>query len=183
MILPYLEAGKAVTTHGVRGEVKLEIWCGDAALLKTAPRLYRTAGGGGPLELVSLRGTGEAAIARFAGVDTMEAARALVGQVFYFDRRDVRLPAGVWFIADLLGCEVRDADTGRVYGTVKSIEHPGPQDIYTVVTPEGKEYRFPGVKAFLREQNPEAGYLLVTPIPGLLDDDAVTDGPDGQEEL
>ena len=23
----YLEAGKVVTTHGVRGEMKLELWC------------------------------------------------------------------------------------------------------------------------------------------------------------
>ena len=34
-----------------------------------------------------------------------------------------------------------------------------------------KEYMFPGVDAFLKERNPPEGYLLVTPIPGLLDDD------------
>ena len=40
-------------------------------------------------------------------------ARALRGQVFYFDRNDATLPAGRWYVADLLGCEVRDADTGK----------------------------------------------------------------------
>ena len=30
---------------------------------------------------------------------------------------------------------------------------------------------FPGVDAFLKERNPPEGYILVTPIPGLLDDD------------
>ena len=68
-------------------------------------------------------------------------------------------------------CEVRDADTGRVYGVVTSVDHPGAQDIYTVKAPSGKEYMFPGVDAFLKERNPPEGYLLVTPIPGLLDDD------------
>ena len=43
--------------------------------------------------------------------------------------------------------------------------------IYTVKAPSGKEYMFPGVDAFLKERNPPEGYLLVTPIPGLLDDD------------
>ena len=47
----------------------------------------------------------------------------------------------------------------------------GAQDIYTVKAPSGKEYMFPGVDAFLKERNPPEGYLLVTPIPGLLDDD------------
>ena len=35
----------------------------------------------------------------------------------------------------------------------------------------GKAYMFPGVDAFLKERNPPEGYILVTPIPGLLDDD------------
>ena len=101
----------------------------------------------------------------------LDAARALRGQVFYFDRNDATLPAGRWYVADLIGCEVRDADTGKVYGVVTSVDHPGAQDIYTVKAPSGKEYMFPGVDAFLKERNPPEGYLLVTPIPGLLDDD------------
>ena len=62
-------------------------------------------------------------------------------------------------------------DTGKVYGVVTSVDHPGAQDIYTVKAPGGKEYMFPGVDAFLKERNPPEGYILVTPIPGLLDDD------------
>ena len=104
-------------------------------------------------------------------VPDMDAARALRGQVFYFDRSDATLPEGRWYVADLIGCEVRDADTGKVYGVVTSVDHPGAQDIYTVKAPSGKEYMFPGVDAFLKERNPPEGYLLVTPIPGLLDDD------------
>ena len=83
----------------------------------------------------------------------------------------VYLPEGRWYVADLIGCEVRDADTGKVYGVVTSVDHPGAQDIYTVKAPNGKEYLFPGVDAFLKERNPPEGYILVTPIPGLLDDD------------
>ena len=36
----YLEAGKVVTTHGVRGEMKLELWCDGVDFLKKAGRLY-----------------------------------------------------------------------------------------------------------------------------------------------
>lgn len=170
----YLEAGRIVTTHGVRGEVKLELWCDGVDFLKKLKTLYRTPQGGGPLGLVSIRPMGQMALARLAGVDDMDAARTLVGQMLYFDRADVQLPAGRWYVADLIGCEVRDAATGQVYGVVTGVDHPGPQDIYTVKGPDGREWMFPGVDAFLKERNPPEGYITVTPIPGMFDDGGVT---------
>ncbi len=171
----YLEAGQAVAAHGVRGEVKLELWCDGVDFLRPAKRLYRSAAGGSPLAVESIRPLGRMALVKFAGVDDMDAARALRGQAFYFDRGEVQLAPGRWYVADLIGCEVRDADTGRVYGVVTGVDRPGPQDIYTVKAPSGKEYMFPGVDAFLKERNPPAGYITVTPIPGLLDDGAVSE--------
>ena len=41
----YLEAGKVVTTHGVRGEMKLELWCDGVDFLKKTGRLYPKGGG------------------------------------------------------------------------------------------------------------------------------------------
>ncbi|OLA32434.1 MAG: 16S rRNA processing protein RimM [Faecalibacterium prausnitzii] len=167
----YLEAGKVVTTHGVRGEMKLELWCDGVDFLKKTGRLYASAKGGKCYNITSIRTQGQMALLQLEGVNDMDAARALRGQVFYFDRNDATLPEGRWYVADLIGCEVRDADTGKVYGVVTSVDHPGAQDIYTVKAPGGKEYMFPGVDAFLKERNPPEGYILVTPIPGLLDDD------------
>ena len=158
----YLEAGRVVTTHGVRGEVKMELWCDGVDFLRPAPRLYLSPAGGRSLELESIRPQGQMALVKFAGVDDMDAARALRGQALYF----------------LIGCEVRDADTGKVYGVVTSVDRPGPQDIYTVKAPNGKEYMFPGVDAFLKERNPPEGYITVTPIPGLLDDGAASERED-----
>ena len=57
----------------------------------------------------------------------LDAARALRGQVFYFDRNDATLPAGRWYVADLIGCEVRDADTGKAYGCLLYTS-PSPRD-------------------------------------------------------
>ena len=171
----YLEAGKAVTTHGVRGEIKMELWCDGVDFLRPVPRLYLSDKGGRSLKLASIRPMGRMALVKFEGVEDMDAARALQGQVFYFDRNDAQLPAGRWYVADLIGCEVRDADTGKVYGVVTNVDHPGAQDIYTVKAPNGKEYMFPGVDAFLKERNPPEGYITVTPIPGLLDDGGVSE--------
>jgi 16S rRNA processing protein RimM len=171
----YLEAGKIVTTHGVRGEVKMELWCDGVDFLKKIKTLYCSPQGGRTLHLKSIRAAGRMALATFEGVEDMDAARALCGQELYFDRADAKLPAGKWYVADLIGCEVRDANTGKVYGTVTMVDHPGPQDIYTVKGTDGKTYLFPGVDAFLKERNPPEGYITVTPIPGMFDDGGVSE--------
>ena len=167
----YLPACKIVSTHGVRGEMKALPLCDGAAFLAKFKRLFTSADGAGETRVLGVRAQGNVILLRLDGVTDMDAARALRGQVFYFDRSDATLPEGRWYVADLIGCEVRDADTGKVYGVVTSVDHPGAQDIYTVKSPSGKEYMFPGVDAFLKERNPPEGYILVTPIPGLLDDD------------
>ncbi len=169
-----------VTTHGVRGEMKLELWCDGVAFLKKVGRLYPSRRAAGAIRSPPSARRGRWLCSSWRGVNDMDAARALRGQVFYFDREDATLPAGEWYVADLIGCEVRDADTGKVYGVVTSVDHPGAQDIYTVKAPSGKEYMFPGVDAFLKERNPPEGYILVTPIPGLLDDDFDSER-DGEE--
>ena len=133
----YLEAGKVVTTHGVRGEMKLELWCDGVDFLKKTGRLYASAKGGKCYNITSIRPQGQMALLQLEGVNDMDAARALRGQVFYFDRSDATLPEGRWYVADLIGCEVRDADTGKVYGVVTSVDHPGAQDIYTVPQRQG----------------------------------------------
>ena len=94
----YLEAGKVVTTHGVRGEMKLELWCDGVAFLKKVGRLYTTPQGGRCYKITSIRPQGQMALLQLEGVSDMDAARALRGQVFYFDRDDATLPAasGMW---------------------------------------------------------------------------------------
>lgn len=181
-MLQYLEAAKIVTTHGVRGEMKIEIWCEDAEFLKRFKILYLDQNGTKPVRVLSVRPIGRMGLLKLAGVEDMDAARAMCGRVLYFHRADAHLPEGTWFYQDLAGCEVRDADTGRVYGTVKSVDHPGPQDIYTVTGADGGEYRFPGVPEFLKELNPPEGYIRVAPIPGMFDDGAYNDRPGANEE-
>ena len=55
----YLEAGKVVTTHGVRGEMKLELWCDGVNFLKKVGRLYPSAQGGRAYKIVSIRAQGQ----------------------------------------------------------------------------------------------------------------------------
>ena len=74
----YLEAGKVVTTHGVRGEMKLELWCDGVDFLKKAGRLFPSAQGGRAYKITSIRPQGQMALLQLEGVNDMDAARALI---------------------------------------------------------------------------------------------------------
>ncbi len=163
----YLPACKFVTTHGVRGELKAQPLCDGAAFLRRCRRLYPAPTGGAPAALRSVREQGSQLLVCLEGVTTVEVARALVGSTWYFARADAVLPQGRYFIDDLLGCQVCDAATGQVYGTVTAVEHPAAQDVYTVTDAAGRDWLFPAVPEFLRSVDVAARTITVAPIPGL----------------
>ena len=142
----YLEAGQFVTTHGVVGELKLYPWADGPEFIAQLPRLYPAPQGGAPLEIERVRAHKGMCIIKLRGVDDMDAARAYIGKTAYFARTDARLPAGRYFVQDIIGCEVRDAATGAVYGTVRDITHPAASDVYAIQTPQGGTVLFPAVE-------------------------------------
>mgnify|MGYP000028042491 FL=1 len=173
----YLEAGKVVTTHGVRGEMKLELWCDGVDFLKKTGRLYASAKGGKCYNITSIRPQGQMALLQLEGVNDMDAARAQVGRVYYLAKADARLPKGRFFIDDLLDCEVVDAETGRVYGRLTNVDRPAAQDIYTVTDTAGGEHMLPAVPEFVKNIDIEARKILVTPIEGMF-----TEAVNGDED-
>lgn len=166
----YLPACKIVTTHGVRGEMKALPLCDGADFLARFKRLYATAEGTGETAVRSVRAQGNMILLRLAGIDDMDAARSQVGRTYYFAKADARLPEGRWFIDDLLGCAVRDAGTGALYGTLTDVDRPAAQDIYTVTDAQGGEHRLPAVPEFVRRVDVEGRVITVTPIPGMFDE-------------
>lgn len=158
----YLEAGRIVGTHGVRGEVKIVPWCDSAEFLQRFETLYLDET---PVRVCSARVHKGTVLAMLEGVEDINAAMRLKGKILLFNRDDAHLPAGRHFLADLFGLEVREADTGRVLGTVSDVLTPPAHNVYVV---QGeREYLIPAVPAFVTETNIDGGYLTVRLIEGM----------------
>ncbi len=166
--IEFPECGRIVNTHGCHGGVKAESWCDTPADLAALPTVYLKTEQG-----LTPHAVRRASVFRdrfvfleLAGVDSMERAEALRGQILYARRDDLRLPAEAVLGAELTGMPVTNADTGETVGTVREVIHPGATDIYVVDTPRG-EAMIPAVPAFIRGVNAERG-VEITPIEGLL---------------
>ena len=60
------------------------------------------------------------------GSTDVNGALAMRNAVLYIDRDDANLPKGSFFLADIYGLEVRDAETDEVLGKVADILTPPP---------------------------------------------------------
>ena len=164
----YIECGKIINTHGCHGGVKLESWCDSPEVLASFERVFIKKAGA----YVELKVKKSAIFKQFvlfdlAGVSDMDAALALKGTVVYADRDDFELEEGDYFIADIIGCDVIDADNGTVYGKLSEVVNRGASDIYVVKTEKG-EAMIPAVDEFIdRVEVGKAVY--VRPISGMFD--------------
>lgn len=160
---PYLEAGKIVNTHGIAGEVKVIPWCDGPDFLLDFDTFYID---GKPVSVRSARVHKQNVLLTLEGIDTINDAMRLKDKILLIDRADVMLPEGRNFLVDLFGLEVREADSGKVLGTVADILTPPAHEIYVVRGGE-REYMIPAVDAFVLETNVEEGYLSVRLIEGM----------------
>ena len=178
---PYLECGKIVCQHGVRGAVKVESWCDAPSALAALPVLLYKGKDGGFLPLTPLnasvyKGT---VLFSFKEINSADEAIALRGQVLYARREDLALAPDRVLRQDLYGLPVTDAKTGAVYGTLREIRESPAADLLVVSTAAG-DVLLPDVPAFVQRKDPETG-IFVTPIPGFFDGAAenVAGGKDG----
>lgn len=156
-----LEAGRIVNTHGVRGMVKIEPWCDSVEFLKGFKRLFI---GGEQFNVLAASVHKEHLLAALEGVDTLEDAIRLKGKVVSIARADAKLPEGRFFIADLVGMEVRDLSRG-VLGKVVEVMTLPANNVY-VVRGE-KEYLIPAVDEFIRSTDIENRVITVEIIDGM----------------
>ena len=169
---PYLECGKIVGTHGVRGEVRIESWCDSPEVITNLPKILLPGQDGNLKEVRITRafvGRGQAVLA-LEGISDMDAALRLKNTVVYAKREDIPLQEGATFIADLIGLPVTDADTGRVYGKIKDVSQMPSSDMYLIETKAG-DVLFPAVEEFVVRVDLEEGVFL-RPIPGFFEEES-----------
>ena len=162
----YFQIGKIVRPHGVKGVVRAETYTSNPKRFKVLKELS-VDGQVYEAESIAIDSDGYMLI-KLKGINTMDNAEKLRGKILYISRNDVELPEGTYFVQDLIGLEVEDADNGTVYGRITDVRNTGANDIYTIKSEE-KEFMVPAVPEFIEKTDIEGGKLYIHMIDGLLD--------------
>lgn len=157
----FLECGRIVNTHGIRGEVKIVPWADSPEFLCSLPTLYIDEK---PYAVRSTRPHKGSVLALLEGVDDVNAAMLLKNKVVWLARADVALEEGAFFLADLIGLRVVD-ETGAELGVLSEVLSPSIQQIYVVKGQ--REIMIPAVPEFILETNVPEGYVKVHLIEGM----------------
>ncbi len=166
----FLEGGKIVSTHGIRGEVKVNYWCDDPYELTSLKYFYFDEGKE-KIKVEKLRVNKNQLIVKLEGVNNPDEAQNLRGRVLYIDRNDLSLGEREYFIADIIGLKVIDAETDEEYGTLCDVSFTGANDVYHIKFSDGKQKLIPAIPQVVIETDIDSGVMKIKPMAGLFDDE------------
>jgi 16S rRNA processing protein RimM len=162
--------GRIARTHGVRGDVLInpETDFPEERFVEGGVLRLEMAGRSEPITIGSVRFHQGRPLVGFVGVDTMDAAEALVGAELKVPEAEIpALPAGTYYRHDLVGCEVTDT-RGQAIGRVTSVDGPLERSRLVIAGPRG-EVMVPMVGGICVRVDPKAKTIVVDPPAGLLD--------------
>ena len=162
MRLQFLEAGQIVTTHGVRGEVKLLPWSDSPEFLVDFKRVVIDTK---EYKVESCRIQKNCNLLKLSGIDTVEAGQALRDKIVKVYRCDA--PEELIFAAELIGMEVY-ADSEMIGKITDVLDYPG-NKVYVITGTHS--YMIPAVKAFILSTDLDVNRMQVKLIEGMRTDE------------
>ena len=163
--------GKIISTVGLRGEVKVfsttdfphKRFKKDqlVTLYDALSGVEKTA------TIVASYKSGERYTLSFSGINTIEQASQLIGNLIMIDKVVQQLPKGYFFHDDLVGCAVYD-EQSILIGQVAKIEDYPAHRTLRIARTDGNDVLVPFVKYFIKSVNIEKRSIIVRIIEGML---------------
>jgi 16S rRNA processing protein RimM len=166
----FLAVGKVRRSHGVVGDVLVEIYTDYPERLRSGKTVY--AGENHfPLTICRQRSHNIGTLLAFNGFTTPEQVGRFRNQILYIKMaKTAVLPEGEYYFHDILGLSVSD-ESGESLGEVTEIIETGANDVYVVTSNNGHELLLPAITEVVLDVNLASKSMKVHLIPGLLDND------------
>ena len=165
----FLECGQIMRAHGISGAMVVNHFCDSYEVFASLDTVYLKNGSSyTPHKVEKVAPYKTNILLTLDGITTPEEVTSMRLSYLYAKREDILKGEDDYFIVDLIGLDVIDADTNEKYGTLDDVINQGAQDIY-VVKREGKPNAYiPCVPAFIKEIKLDEA-IYITPIEGMLD--------------
>lgn len=172
MIKQYLEIGQIVSTHGIKGEMRIQPWCDNGEFVKGFKTLYLDKNGEKSMKVQLCRPHGNIVILKLYEIDSVEQAMTYKGKILYMKRSDANLNDDQFFVQELIGCEVFDADDeSKKYGKITEVSQTGANDVWHIKGEDEKEYLIPSIPPVVIDVDVVAEKVLIRPLRGIFEDE------------
>lgn len=158
-----LVIGRIVGVHGIRGEVKMDIYSDRP---EEVPKLLRVYFNDDPTPhiIMKVRQNGLRAVLKLDGIDTRDDAETLRGTIVRIRANQLKArDEDAFYHYQLIGLNVYHED-GTSIGTLAEIIETGEVDVYVVRNENSRDQLFPALKDVVLEINPAANRVVVRPL-------------------
>ena len=156
--------------HGLRGDLVLRPLTDHLETLTSAAQIYLGQEASEPLTVQRIRLHKGNYLLKLEGVDDMNGAIALKGQMICLPREELTpLKEGEYFLHDLVGLSLLDHQ-GVEIGPVERIVETGGPPVLAGSRPEGGEFMVPFASGTIDEVDLEGGTIRLADLPGLIDE-------------
>jgi len=162
---------RAVRTRGLKGELVADVLTDFPERFEDVSKLTGVGSSGErkQLELESYWFQNDRMVLKFAGYDTIESAKALVGYEFGLPEAErVQLSQDEFYDWELEGCLVENKP-GSIIGKVREVMRTGGVELLVVEDEAGRETLIPMAQSIVVEIDISGKKILIDPPEGLLD--------------
>ncbi|MDO4192000.1 MAG: ribosome maturation factor RimM [Erysipelotrichaceae bacterium] len=169
--MEYIQIGKIINTHGLKGELKIESWSDfDEIRYKKGKMVYILMNDEYlPFKVRSFRMHKGFPLVTLEGIQDINLAEQYKNCVICMNADDRHeLPKGEFYADELIGMTTEDEE-GRTIGEVVSVEETrGAQKNLRIRMAEGKEFLLPDIPYFVLNIDPEKRIIRIHMDEGLL---------------
>lgn len=171
----FIEIGRVVKAHGIRGEICIDFNADSSDLLwdfiflkaESSPTPIR-------YKLKRLRIHKERPLLTLEGIADRNAAELLRNMLIFIPKNRLpELDEDEVYLTDLPGLNVlvreHEDQPAIPLGTLETVDDIAGQELWTIITPDGKEVLFPVAEEFVELIDFNENIAVITPPPGLLD--------------
>ncbi len=161
--------GKIVTTHGIEGWLKLNLYNPQTTILSSNQKIFLEKDGVCSPHFLQLSKAHKGHfLVKFRWIDEIGEAKKWVSSILSVAEEALQpLSPGEYYYYQVLGLDVFDMEGGWV-GIITRIWSKEGGDLY-VVTGNSKEYLIPAVKEVIEKIDIPGGKVIINPPAGLLD--------------
>lgn len=142
----FLTIGKLQRTHGVKGEILMEVLT-DFPERVTVGNLVYIGAQHTEYTVASVRSTNDKILISFDGLSDCDQVSILRNQLVYIKTEDANtLPEGEYYHHEIMGMQVFD-EGDNLIGTITEILVTGANDVYVIASVSGEEILLPAIKS------------------------------------
>ena len=166
--MDFLEIGKIINTHGLKGEVKISVWT-DAPDDFENLRYVLTKSGDEEkrLNISGIKYQKNNIIVKFREINSIEDAQNYKNAVLYVPKSELgELPENVYYIADLIDSEIF-SETGEKIGVLRDVFSTGSNDVYDIKRENAKNLLVPIIDGVVKSVDTDNKKIVIKTPEGL----------------